>query len=75
MSSDEQNSSPAARRIRTLKFHFLLYFALMIVLVPVNLFVTPDTPWLLWPMIGWGSLLAIHTAWAMGLFDILSPKD
>jgi 2TM domain len=48
---------------------------LILVLVPINLIVTPETPWFIWPMVGWGSVLAIHTAWAMGLFDILSSKD
>ena len=29
-----------------------------------------------WPMVGWGPVLAIHTAWVMGLFDsILGRKD
>jgi hypothetical protein len=46
----------------------------MVVLVPVNLLLTPETPWFVWPMVGWGPILAIHAAWVMGLFDILGGK-
>jgi 2TM domain len=71
------NREPArlAQRSRGLRLHFAAYFMLILVLVPINLIVTPETPWFIWPMVGWGSVLAIHTAWAMGLFDILSSKD
>lgn len=52
--------------------HFFGYVAVMAVLVAVNLLVTPETPWFVWPMVGWGGVLAFHTAWVMGLFDTLS---
>ena len=39
----------------------------MIVLVPLNFWLTPDTIWFVWPMVGWGSVLAIHVAYLMGL--------
>lgn len=73
--SEDPNTERAAHRSRGLRLHFAAYFLLTLVLVPINLIVTPDTPWFIWPMVGWGSVLAIHTAWAMGLFDILSSKD
>lgn len=62
-------------RLRGFKYHLIAYFVVMAVLVPINLLATPDTPWFVWPMVGWGAVLAIHTAWTMGLFDILSRKD
>jgi uncharacterized membrane protein YdbT with pleckstrin-like domain len=62
-------------RLRGFKFHLIAYFAVMAVLVSINLLATPDTPWFVWPMVGWGAVLAVHTAWTMGLFDILSRKD
>lgn len=67
--------SRAAARLRGLKRHLLGYFGVMAVLVAVNLLATPETLWFVWPMVGWGPVLAIHTAWAMGLFDILGSKD
>lgn len=62
----------AGKRSRSFKIHLVAYFLVMTMIVPVNLLVTPETPWFVWPMVGWGGILAIHTAWAMGLFDILS---
>jgi hypothetical protein len=61
-----------AARLRGFKLHLGAYFAVMTVLVIVNLTTTPDRPWFVWPMVGWGPILAVHTAWAMGLFDRLS---
>jgi hypothetical protein len=41
----------------------------MIVLAPINFFLTPNRPWFVFPMVAWGAPLAIHAAFAMGLFD------
>ena len=50
--------------------HLAAYFALIAILVPLNLFlIAPATPWFLLPMVGWGAVLAVHCAFAMGLFD------
>ena len=40
----------------------------MIVLLPINYYLKPNTVWFTLPMVGWGSILAIHAAYAMGLF-------
>lgn len=58
--------------MRGLRIHFIGYFGLMSVLVAINLVTAPEQLWFLWPMLGWGGVLALHTAWTMGLFDILS---
>ena len=55
------------RRLRGFLNHLIGYFAVMVVLVPVNLYVAPETPWFLAPMVGWGAALAVHAAYAMGL--------
>jgi len=71
----ERNGSPDdAARLRAFKLHLGGYFLAMLLLVPVNLLLTPEKPWFVWPMVGWGSVLAIHAAWAMGLFDIFKGK-
>ena len=59
----------ARRRFRGFVMHLMAYFVGMLVLVPVNLLTTPQTPWFVLPMVGWGSALAIHVAWVLGLFD------
>jgi len=67
---DEQgeNGSVANRRLRGFAVHLLVYFAAMLVLVPVNLFLYPETVWFVFPMVGWGSMLAIHVSFVMGLW-------
>ncbi len=75
MADRDPKAVRAAQRNRGLRMHFVAYFLLMAALVPVNLIVTPETPWFIWPMVGWGSVLAIHTAWAMGLFGMMSSRD
>ncbi|HJS30686.1 MAG TPA: 2TM domain-containing protein [Alphaproteobacteria bacterium] len=57
------------RRLAGFRNHLLGYFAAMIVLVVVNYVSTPETPWFVWPMVGWGAPLAVHAAYAMGWFD------
>ncbi len=66
----------AAARLRAFKLHLLAYFLVVAALVAVNLLVDPETIWFVWPMVGWGPVLALHTAWVMGLFDgIFGRKD
>lgn len=60
------NSSRA--RLRGFRIHILAYFAVMAVLVVANLATGPANPWFVWPMVGWGGVLAVHAAYAMGLF-------
>ena len=63
-----------AARLRGFKLHLGGYFLVMMALVLANLLLTPGNPWFVFPMVGWGSVLAIHAAWVMGLFDILRPR-
>lgn len=60
-------------RLAGFRNHLIGYFAVMAVLVPVNLLTDPETPWFVWPMVGWGPILALHAAFAMGLFG--SPEQ
>jgi len=56
-------------RLRGFGIHMAVYVVAMIVLVPVNLMMLPETIWFPFPMVGWGCFLAIHVAYVMGLFD------
>ena len=56
------------RRLRAFRAHLIGYCAAMALLVVVNLATGPADPWFVWPMVGWGGVLAIHAAYAMGLF-------
>ena len=61
------------RRLRGFLNHLIGYFAVLVVLVPVNFLTTPDRPWFAWVMVAWGAPLAIHAAYAMGLLS-RSPR-
>ncbi len=68
--AEDGRAERARRRRNGFAVHIAVYFALMAILVPLNLFViAPGTPWFLLPMVGWGAVLAVHCAFAMGLFD------
>lgn len=69
--TENQNKSveTARKRLRGFAMHLLAYFAMMLVLVPLNLFLNPETLWFVFPLVGWGSMLAIHVTFVMGLWD------
>ncbi len=64
-----RDGGPARKRLRAFGFHLIGYFAVLVVLVPLNIAFMPDDPWFLLPLLGWGSVLALHAAHVMGLFD------
>ncbi len=67
---EDEHTERARRRRNGFALHLAVYFGLMALLVPLNLFVIArGTPWFLLPMVGWGAALAVHCAFAMGLFD------
>ena len=62
------DSHAAHRRLRGLLAHLGAYAAVMVALVLVNYLTEPGRIWFVWPMVGWGPILAIHAAYVMGLF-------
>ena len=70
MSIEEDEATRAARkRVTGFGLHLVGYFLVMAVLVVINLTATTEKVWFVLPMVGWGSVLAIHAAYAMGLFS------
>lgn len=62
-------------RLKGFGFHLALYFVIMVILATVNFFYWPDNPWFVLPMVGWGSVLGLHAAYAMGLFEgLFGPR-
>lgn len=49
--------------------HLLAYFVFAVIIVPANFIITPEQVWFFWPLVLWMAPLALHTAYAMGLFD------
>ncbi|MBL6936173.1 MAG: 2TM domain-containing protein [Alphaproteobacteria bacterium] len=69
------DNTPCAAETRLKGFirHLGAYFVVMAVLVAVN-FLTSETPWFLLPLVGWGAVLSLHAAYAMGLFGALGKN-
>lgn len=63
------------RRLLGFGRHLAGYFAALLAIVIGNMATTPENPWFLWPMVGYGGILAIHAAYVMGLFDGFVHRD
>jgi hypothetical protein len=66
-----QTEAASRRRLRGFVLHLAGYFVAMAALVAINLATEAKEPWFLLPVVGWGSVLALHAAYAMGLFAFL----
>ncbi len=71
---DDEKTPQARHRLHGFVLHLLGYFVVMVALVPLNYFLSTEDPWFVLPMVGWGSVLALHVAWVMGLFDGLMKR-
>ncbi len=70
----EGGETHARRRLRGFGIHLGTVFAVMAVLIAVSIFFSPETPWLLVPVVAWGAVLAVHAAYAMGLLDVFKGE-
>ncbi len=68
MTGEGGEEGRARRRLRGFGLHLAGYFVVMAGRVAVTLATGPETPWVVWPLVGWGGILAFHAAYAMGLF-------
>ena len=64
----DENSEKARRHLKKFALHITGYFVTMFILVPLNIFVYDSLIWFVFPLVGWGSALAIHAAFVLGLF-------
>ena len=67
---ERQKARSARRRRRGFGAHLAAYFAVMVILIAVSVFFSPENPWILAPVVAWGAVLAVHAAYAMGLLDV-----
>jgi hypothetical protein len=71
---DQAEAEAASRRrLKGFVLHLAGYFVVTAALVAINLATEAEAeePWFLLPVVGWGSVLALHAAYAMGLFALL----
>ena len=62
-------------RLRILIIHLISYFVVSVAAFAVNVTTDRETAWFVLPMVGWGSILALHVAYVMGLFDVFFNKE
>ena len=66
---EDQIDARDLARQRGLALHFAGYIIIVSGLFAINFLWLKGEPWFVLPLIGWGSVLAFHVAWVMGLFD------
>jgi len=66
-----ESASAARRRLRGFAIHMAVFFVVILGLGGVNFFLAPGEWWFVFPMVLWGAPLAVHAAYAMGLFRTL----
>ena len=71
MPERDDNSKARARAEAKYGFfvHAVVYAAVMLLLVIINLVTAPGTLWFVWPLIGWGFAVALHGARVFLLAD------
>ena len=52
-----------------MRLHVIAALVTLLVLIAVNALTSSRYPWWLWVLMAWMPLIAVHTAWGMGLFD------
>ena len=57
------------RRARSVRLHVIVALFTLLLLIVVNALISSHYPWWLWVLMAWMPVIAIHTAWGMGLFD------
>ena len=65
---DEARTEESRRRLRGFQLHIYGYMIVVLCLGLVNFMTTPGNWWFVLFMVAWGAPLAIHAAYAMGLF-------
>ncbi len=68
------SQSTERKRLKVFGAHLIGYFVVMMIIVPLNIINSPENPWFFFPMVGWGTVLALHVAYVMGLFEVFRKK-
>ena len=52
-----------------MRLHVIVALFTLLLLIVVNAFTSSGYPWWIWVLMVWMPFVAVHTAWAMGLFE------
>ncbi len=66
--TEDKSIENARQHLKGFALHIIVYFLTMFILIPLNIFVFDSLIWFVFPLVGWGSALAIHAAFVLGLF-------
>lgn len=62
--------NPASARLRGFAIHLSVFFVVIAGLAVLNFTLFTGKWWFVFPMVLWGAPLALHAAYAMGLFRV-----
>ncbi len=66
---EQERFQEAKKRVEEIKgfyFHLISYILVNTVLVVINLLMSPEYLWFIWPILGWGVGLIIHAFTTFG---------
>jgi hypothetical protein len=69
MNEQEIKYQKAKERVEALKgfyIHLTVYVVVNLILFSINMIVSPDSLWFIWPLMGWGVGVVIHALSAFG---------
>jgi len=56
----EQTAYQNAKLKVEFRIHFITYVVVNLILAAINLILSPESLWVIWPVLGWGIGLAVH---------------
>lgn len=63
-----EDGGKATARLRGFAIHMAVFMVVSVMMGAVNFMYAPGEWWFVLPMVMWGAPLAVHAAYAMGLF-------
>ena len=75
MNTEETRYQEAKERVKAIKgfyIHLTVYVIVNLFLFALNMIVSPDILWFIWPLLGWGVAVAIH---ALSVFGFVPRFD
>ena len=69
MNTKETKYQKAKERVKALKdfyIHLTAYVVVNLILFSINMIVSPDVQWFIWPLMGWGVAVALHALSVFG---------
>ena len=69
MNTEEAKYQEAKERVEAIKglyIHLIVYVVVNLLLFSINMIVSPDSLWFIWPLMGWGVGLFFHALSVFG---------